>query len=102
MAKQNGSCAHNNCKFAHFSSCLTVVVAIITTAATSGSFVFLSIVNQVRLYIAVMCFYCYDTWKGGKLICLARGPHLTWFCYLVNFSLWFMLLLIHKMATYIT
>jgi len=40
--------------------------------------------------------------EGGKVICLARGPHPTRFVYLANFSLWFMLLLKHKVATYIT
>ena len=46
------------------------------STATSGSFVSSSIVNQVRLYIAVyMCFYFLE---GGKVIqCLARGPHPT-------------------------
>ena len=37
-------------------------------------------------------------WKG----IIAREPHPTQFVYLANFILWFMLLLIHKVATYIT
>jgi len=54
-----------------------------------------SIVNQVRLYNAVYVLLLLWFLGGGKLICLARGPHLTWFVYLANFSLWFMRLLIH-------
>ena len=33
---------------------------------------------------------------------LARDPYSTQFVLLANFSLWFMLLFIHKVATYIT
>jgi len=42
-------------------------MAYIATTDISDSSVSLSIVNQVRLYIAVY----YDSWKGRKLICLA-------------------------------
>ena len=72
-------------------------MAYIATTDISDSSVSLSIVNQVRLYIAVY----YDSWKGGKLICLARGPHPMWFVCLADFSLWFMLLFIDKVATFI-
>ena len=72
--------------------------------ATSGSFVSSSIVNQVRLDIAVYVVLLLWYLKRGKLICLPRGSHLTRFVYLANFSLclWYMLLLIHKVVTHIT
>ena len=38
----------------------------------------------------------------GKADCLARALYSMHFVLLANFSQWFMLLLIHKVATYIT
>jgi len=40
--------------------------------------------------------------QARKAGCLARGFYLTQFVLLANFTLWFMVLLIHKVATYIT
>jgi len=40
--------------------------------------------------------------EAGKADCLASDPYTTQFVLLANFSLWFMLLLMHKVVTYIT
>ena len=52
-----------------------------------------SIVNQGRLHIGVYVFWTLG--DAGKAGCLARHPRTQ----LANFSLWFMLLVTHKVAT---
>ena len=60
----------------------------------------LSIVNQVRFYNSVICFDCYVIWGGREAWLFSQRPiHDT--VLPVNFSLWFMLLFIHKVATYL-
>ena len=55
------------------------------------------------LYIAVYVLLLLQFLEGGKVICLAEGRiQRGLFIYIANFSLWFMVLLIHKVAKYIT
>ena len=63
-----------------------------------------SIVDQVRLYIAVYVRLLLYLEPGRESWLFSQRPQVysTQFVLLANFSLWFMLLLIHKVATYIT
>ena len=76
------------------------LTAVIASTSTSDSFVSSSKFSQVRLYIAVYVLFYYDSWKAERFSQRAASNTV----YLANFSLWFMLLLIHmyKVATCIT
>ena len=102
--KRNGEMEKGKLHPQYLQICATQCVhltAVIASTSTLDSFVSSSKFSQVRLYIAVyVLFYCYDSWKAERFSLRAASNTV----YLANFSLWFMLLLIHmyKVATYIT
>ena len=58
-------------------------------------------IRKLHLLLLVAMIWCYE--EVGKAGCLARDTsYSTQFVLLANFSLWFILILKHKVATYIT
>ena len=83
-----------------------VITSQIYTFMFDSTVVLLELTRSARCEASCACVILYaftimilGRWKGDLF---SRGPHPTRFVYLANFSLWFMLLLIHKVATYIT